>query len=218
MGRILGFFLPKEPRFFELFQKQSQTLLDASREFHFFLKKYNSLENGKKTQIIRRLGKLESLGDTQSREIIELLHESLVTPYDREDVHTLTVLLDDILDSIDGTSRKMVMYRIHRIPKTLSGQADTFLEMAETINSAIANLESLEEAQKMCTKIYALEHKADKLYEDSISHLFNGGFKEKEKAVIEVIKFKDIYEEMENAFDKGKTLADIVQTIVVKHG
>lgn len=216
MGKLLSFFLPKEPRFFELFQKQSGTLLIASKEFHFFLKNYNSIESEKKTQIIRRLGKLESLGDTQSREIIELLHESLVTPYDREDVHALTVLLDDILDSVDETGRKMIMYRIHSVPEMLSGQADSFLEMAETINSAIANLESLEEAKKMCTKIYELEHRADKLYEDSISHLFNGGLKEHE--MIDIIKFKDIYEEIENAFDKGKALADIVQTIVVKHG
>ena len=217
MNNIIGFFLPKETKFFELLEKQSLTVLDSSEEFHSFMKNYNSITEKKRAASLASITKLENKGDRQTYEIIGLLDKSLITPFDREDIHSIAVALDDILDIIDGTARKFLLYKIKKVPKRLMKQADLIKEMVKKINSTMEHLHNLNEAKKHCEELYAIENKGDTLYEESISELFDGLEKNKTQ-VCEVIKLKDIYEGLEDAFDKGKDLADTIQEIVVKHG
>jgi hypothetical protein len=217
MNNIIGFFLPKETKFFELLEKQSETVLEASDEFHSFMKNYNSMNEKKRAASLASITKLENKGDRQTYEIIGLLDKSLITPFDREDIHSIAVALDDVLDIIDGTARKFQLYKIKKVPKRLMKQADLVKEMVKKINSTMKHLYNLNEAKKHCEELYGIENKGDALYEESISELFDGLEKNK-SMVCDVIKLKDIYEGLEDAFDKGKDLADIIQEIVVKHG
>lgn len=217
MHKLVAFFLPKETRFFDMLSEQSETVLKTSKEFHQFLKNYNTLSSQSRVRIIRKIGRLEIAGDRQSGEIIELLNNSLVTPYDREDIHSLTVLLDDILDLLDQAARKMLLYKMDSLPIAASKQADSLLELARVTHAAINRLHKLQEVKKHCAELYALENKGDSLYEDAISQLFEG-FSSNNNSVLDVIKFKELFEDLENVFDKGKDLADAIQAIVVKHG
>src|SRR3989344_3696811 len=167
MNRIIGFFLPKETKFFELLEKQSLTVLEASEEFHSFMKNYNSMNEKRRAASLASITKLENKGDRQTYEIIGLLDKSLITPFDREDIHSIAVALDDILDIIDGTARKFLLYKIKKVPKRLMKQADLIKEMVKKINSTMEHLHNLNEAKKHCEELYAIENKGDTLYEES---------------------------------------------------
>jgi predicted phosphate transport protein (TIGR00153 family) len=217
MNRLVSFFLPKETEFFVLLEKQSSTILKASKEFHDFVKGFSSLDEQQRARFIRRIGKLESLGDQQSQEIVDLLHKSLVTPYDREDIHELTVRLDDVIDLLDSTTRKLLLYKVRRIPHSMLKQADLVQEMTKTLHAAMRDLNHLEKLKPHCDSLLAIEHRGDVLYEDSLSRLFDG-FETNGETVLDVIKFRDLHGQLENIFDTGKRLAETIRTIVVKHG
>lgn len=217
MNRLVSFFLPKETEFFVLLEKQSSTIQKASSEFYGFVKNFSSLNEQQRTRIIRRIGKLEGVGDRQSQEIIDLLHKSLVTPYDREDIHELTMRLDDVLDLLDSTSRKLILYKVRRVPQSMLKQADLVRELTKTVYAAVCDLNQLERLKHHCEELYRIEHQGDALYEDSLSRLFDG-FETNGETVLDVIKFRDLYGQLENIFDTGKHVADTIRTIVVKHG
>ncbi|PIU21231.1 MAG: hypothetical protein COT15_03390 [Candidatus Diapherotrites archaeon CG08_land_8_20_14_0_20_34_12] len=211
MNRVISFFLPKETKFFDMLNKQSETVLEASEEFANFLKEYDSLNDHKKRQIIEKIKKIEDKGDTQTYDIIECLNKSLVTPFDREDIHELAGLQDDILDLIDENARKLILYKIDKIPTLMKKQAELIYELVKKIHITINNLTKLKEAKRLCEHIYSIENKGDTLYEDSISQLFENN------NAIEIIKFKDMHEGLEEVFDKGTEIADIIQAIVIKY-
>ena len=217
MNRLIEFFLPKETKFFHMWARQSGLAFAASKEFHSFVKGYNSFSEQQRGRAIRKIGKLESLADVQTQAVIDLLHKSLVTPYDREDVHELTILLDDVLDYIDDAARKLVLFRIKSVPPVMVKQSALISGQVKLIDEAINSMQEHKALLDYCDKIYELEHRGDVLYEDSISSLFNGEGKNA-KSANEIIKFKDIYEGLEKIFDKGKDVADTMRTIVVKHG
>lgn len=217
MNRLINFFLPKEERFFELFSLQSRILVKASDEFLELVKNYSSLPEQQREQSIRRLRKLEQKGDRQSAEIIELLNKTLIAPYDREDIHALTVTLDDMLDLLDETARKLLLYKTARIPVPMRKQAEVLHELVKKTDQTIHHLHRLDLVKKHCEDLYSLEHRGDEIFENAISGLFNGS--ETDQAdILNVIKFKDLYECLESVFDKGKDLSDTVSAIVVKHG
>lgn len=217
MNPIIGFFLPKETEFFSMLEKQSSTILEAYNEFQAFIQNYPSLSEQQRLHAIGRIGKLEGIGDAQTRDITDLLHKSLITPYDREDIHAITVHLDDVIDLIDATARKMVLYNIRRIPSPMFKQVALLLELVQAIHSTVLELHALDKMKGHCEELYRLEHRADALYEDAISSLFSG-FEKETDPVLDVIKYRDLYGQLEDIFDTGKYLADTVRTIVVKHG
>ena len=216
MSRFISFFLPKEAAFFRLLNEQADTVLESSKIFSEYLKKYSSLSKKQLNETIAEIDALEKKGDSQSKEIIDLLNTSLITPYDREDIHALTVSLDDQLDFIQETAKELVLYRIKKIPKLMQEQAVLLHKMVFTIQLAIKHLNKLPEVKKYCNEIYHLEHQGDRLFREAISELFNNH--KKNTSVLDIIKFKELYEDLETRFDKGKDLADILQSIVVKHG
>lgn len=217
MNKLIAFFVPKETEFFVLLENQSQTVLESGRVFSELISNYNKWPDAKRHHALLQIKKLESKGDDQSGEILELLNKTLITPYDREDIHALTVALDDLIDLIDETSRKLMLYKIQKVPLLLVQHADLLYDMLKTAHLAIKHLPKLEQAKKYCSELYHWEHQGDRLFEKSISELFDGK-NAKSQNVIDIIKFKDLTEDLENAFDKGKDLADTIQQIVVKHG
>lgn len=212
MRRLLGFFIPTEIKFFELLERQSANVLGASSEFSSFLANYNKSSVDSKRKSMHKIRELERKGDRHSYEIIEILNKSLVTPFDREDIHQMAVLLDDVLDLIDGSSRKFILFKVKKIPPLMAKQCRLMHQMVEKIHSATKKLEKLNEVKEYCSQIYLIESSADELYEDAISELF-----EKNGNAIETIKLKEIYETIEEVFDKCKEIADAMQEIIVKH-
>ena len=216
MHRIVNFFIPRETKFFDLLSRQSETVVETAHEFAKLVKKYDSLSEQKRAQRVTRIRKLESRGDTQSGEILDLLNKSLVTPFDREDIHALTVALDDMVDILDESTHRLVLYKVKQTPLLLQKQADVLFDMAQSVQQAIQDLPRLATLKGHCRELYRFEHKGDEMYETAMTELFD--VQAQNHQVLEIIKFKDLYEDIEAIFNKGKDLADIIQSIVVKHG
>src|SRR3989338_6042975 len=134
MNPIIGFFLPKETEFFSMLEKQSSTILEAYNEFQAFIQNYPSLSEQQRLHAIGRIGKLEGIGDAQTRDITDLLHKSLITPYDREDIHAITV----------------VLYNIRRIPSPMFKQVALLLELVQAIHSTVLELHALDKMKGHC--------------------------------------------------------------------
>lgn len=216
MNRLIQFLSPREHRFFELLAKQSATVEKASDQFSELLENYAKLSAPKRESIVREIRKLEIEGDEQSGAVIELLNKTLVTPYDREDIHALTVVLDDLLDLLDEIAHQLILYRVDRLPPHLIAQARAARDVVVIVRRACHQLEKLEELKRRCRELYRLEHEGDRLFERAIGDLFlNAG---KKNGVMELVKYKDLYEHVEKLFNKGKDFADTLQSIVVKHG
>ena len=116
MKRVLNFFLPHERRFFEMLASQAEVAKEASEEFSAFVLHFNGSSTEKRQKAAKKIKEIESEGDLITHEIIEGIHKSFVTPIDREDIHQLAVLIDDLIDIINEAAQFLLLYRLEEIP------------------------------------------------------------------------------------------------------
>lgn len=209
---ILKFFVPKDHSFFPLFEEVAGILNKASQ----LLKLLMATENfGEREPIIKQIKSAEHDADDITHKIFQRLNKSFITPFDREDIQGLASSLDNVIDTINGTSQRISLYK----PKTLM---PVFGEMAEIIVQTSKEIEfslhGLKNAGKnkdkiiqSCININSLENMADDLYHSGISSLF-----EKEGDTNELIKKKEIIETLEKTVDKAEDVSDVIKTILVK--
>jgi hypothetical protein len=156
---------------------------------------------------------IEHRGDVQTHEIIKKLNKSFITPFDREDIYSLSAALDDILDLIDGSAQRFVMYNVEASTPEARELAFLILQGAEAINRALHVIGGrLEPIADYCVQINAMENEADRVCREAVSRLFD-----EEKDPIQLIKWKEIYETLEKATDKCEDAANILESVVVKN-
>ncbi len=212
MKRVINFFMPKEDVFFDLLTNQAKVVCKAGTVFGKFLRDYDDLSLAQKKKRLKEIVKIEHEGDKLIRETIRLLNKSFITPIDREDIHRLTELLDDLIDSIDDISQKLLQYEIKEIPRDLLSLSAVSLNSLQEVHRAVSCLKKPDSISVHLRKIHDLEDEGDKIYYDAITALFK-----KEKNALEIIKRKDLYEGIEDLLDKTQDVARIVEGIVVKH-
>jgi uncharacterized protein Yka (UPF0111/DUF47 family) len=148
-----------------------------------------------------------------THDIIKKLNKSFVTPLDREDIYALSAALDDILDLIDASAQRIVMYNVEKPTPEAKELAFLILKSCQTIDKAVALLGGkLEPIAEYCVEVNALENEADRVCREAISRLFD-----EEKDPIQLIKWKEIYETLERATDKCEDAANILESVVVKN-
>ena len=201
-------FLPREEKFFELFGEQAGVLHEAAEVLTRMMEGASQgLAEG-----ANEIKKLEHRGDTMTHDIIVRLNQTFITPLDREDIHGLSSRMDDVLDLIDASATRMVLFKI-------SEQRPAAIELARILRRATAEILSavpniLEKREKLlehCQEISRLEHESDTVSRAAIAQLF-----EEEKDPITLIKWKEMYEVLEAAVDKAEDVADILESIVLK--
>jgi predicted phosphate transport protein (TIGR00153 family) len=209
---ILKFFVPNDTSFFPLFEEGAGILLKASA----LLKTLMVSETMEQREMVsKQIKAVEHEGDELTHRIYQQLNKSFITPFDREDIQALASALDDVLDYINGASQRINLYK----PKAIF---PPFIEFAGIIHAAAGELEQLlhglkdavknkEKIVQGCITINTLENKADDLYHNGISDLF-----EHEKDTIELIKNKEIFGTLEKAVDKAEDVSDIIKTILIK--
>ena len=144
---------------------------------------------------------------------IRKLNKSFITPFDREDIYSLAASLDDIIDIIDSATQHIIVYHIDRITAEAKELGFIILKACQTVEKAIDVLEKHpKQISDFCVEINSLENEADRVRSDAISRLFN-----EEKNPIVLIKWKEIYEELELVTDKCEDAANILESIVVKN-
>ena len=202
--------IPREPKFFDLFEKDVENVATAARELASLFDNYNNVP-----QRVARLTELEHQGDYITHQIMEQLHRSFVTPLDREDIVTLTERLDDVMDFIEDAANSMLMYRIEQPTTRAREMAFILMGVIDELVKAIPLLRHRSQMSDMlrhCVEINRLENEADGILRFALAELFDG------IPIADVIKWREVYEHLENAVDMGEDVANVLEGVVLKHG
>lgn len=200
--------LPREDQYFDMFSAMSAKIQEAAGVLV-------DMMDGKVEdfdQASKRIKDIEHECDEITHGITTRLNRSFITPFDREDIYTLSVALDDVCDYIDAAARASVMYGITDANEYIKDLARIIHELSMEINSATALLKDGKGMSRHLLEIQRLENDADEVYFKAIAALFKNA-----TDPIEVIKYKELYEILENATDRSESVANIIESIVLKH-
>lgn len=211
LDRIIQVLLPHDETFFSFFEESTQNLLKAAE----ILKLLPTATERERESIVRRIHDIEHDGDSTAHKIFAELNTTFVTPFDREDIHRLASALDDVLDYLDGSATRFVLYKIKECPPGLSKLIEILYDSINELNKGIPLLRDFKKAdllQKVLQKVNEYENEADSVFEIAIAELF-----EKEKDPIQIIKLKEIYVGLETATDKCEDAANVLEALLIKH-
>ena len=206
---MLSRFFPKDFNFFKLFEEQVSCAMDAARFFKEVVSR-----DGVSEDTLSKMGAIEHEADEVAHTIIEQLNKTFITPIDREDIHTLTTQLDDIVDMINTIMSRMRIYGISGVNKNLVEFACVIEQSVQAVAQAIGGLRNIKNVKAVfdaCVEVNRLENVGDTIRDRVLMELF-----ESQKDPIEVIKWKDIYQDAETVLDVCEDVAHIVDSIMVK--
>lgn len=209
---LLKFFLPKDKVFYSLFEQASQNLESIAGKL---VKCVNEPDYNNRASIIKEMQDLEHQNDELTHIIFMELGRNFITPFDREDIHSLATSLDDVADYIYATGKKINFYKVDPNDSGILKMADAIQEAVLAVNAAVKELRNLKNTQKIieCViKINAVENQADDLFDLSIEKLFDSDIDAKS-----LIKKREIYQIMEVATDKCEDVGNVIESIVVKY-
>jgi hypothetical protein len=203
-------FFPKDEKFFDLLERASMNLSKGAKAFRNMLQDYTDIEHK-----VRHIKDLEHEGDIITHEIFDKLNRTFITPIDREDIHKITSEIDDVLDYVLGTADRMLLYKVKVPTPQATKMVDILITAIEEMGKAIHSLKDLKRSRRTldyCIEINRLENEGDSIHRSVIADLFSDG-----KDPVEIIKWRDIYNHLENAIDKCEDVADAIESIVVKN-
>jgi uncharacterized protein len=210
---IFSKFSPKEPKFFPVLKEMTGVMLTASELMIECVKKG---DHESATDYYFKIKEQERKGDELSNKIFDQLNSTFITPFDREDIHTLSNRLDDVIDFICGCSKKIMLYNPEELPGAAENMANYIRDGAITIGKAVDELDVLKKDPKQiaeyCRELHDIENKADDVYDHFINDLFQS-----ERRTIEIVKLKEIMGELEKATDAAESVGKIIKTIIVKY-
>ena len=203
-------FIPKEESFFGLFKQLSEILVNASQLLVEATGRIELLPEHAK-----RIERLEHDGDQVTHEVMTRLNKTFITPIDREDIHDLTTALDDVLDLIEATTERFVLYKVTGMTPQAKEIAKVIQQQVQEIHVVIPKLSHMRHQPIMehCIEINRLENAGDRLLRDAFVALFEGS-----PDPIACLKWRELYELMESATDKCEDVANVIEGIVLKHG
>ncbi len=205
--------MPKEERFQALLERDTENLLQAVR---VFVEIANSTSRETREVKAVELKAIEHAGDQVTREIFEALNSTFITPFDREDIRSIAMDLDDVLDSLEGVAQHLVLFELTESEEALRLFANILLGMAEQIQIAMRlvwDLANEKQIQTAIVRISELENQADSLYATVIANLF----KLDGRHPVEIMKWKVVYDGLEEACDLCKDFTHILGNVVVKN-
>jgi predicted phosphate transport protein (TIGR00153 family) len=203
-------FLPRDERFFDLFTKVAALNVSAAQHLTDLFK----VEGDKRAYLVESIKRLEHEADALTHEVITRLDRSFITPLDREDIHLLASRLDDIIDRIDGTARRVQIFRPGPAPQGIILIAEVICRSTEQILEAVRVLDGSKAPVVIaaCTQVKKLEEEGDFTYHEWLGRLF-----ESERDPISLIKWKEIYDTMEKTLDQAEDVANVLESIAIKH-
>lgn len=200
--------IPKDIAFFEMFQKAAHNMIEGTRLLKEMVEHYHD-----PAEYAKRIKEVEHVGDSITHDIALKLNQTFITPIDREDIHGLASALDDILDMAEAVADRFVVYKVPKPTEAAVRLADILYQSAVSVADGIDQLgKGHADMKDCCVKVNSLENEADRVMRDAISGLF-----EREKDPIEVIKWKEIYENFEEGTDRCEDVANILERIALKH-
>jgi predicted phosphate transport protein (TIGR00153 family) len=208
---MFGRLLPKEGRFFDLFNAHAAQVVRAAHELSALMQDFENRE-----QHARAIDEAEHAADRITAETIRLLHKTFITPLDRDHIHQLVNAMDDICDLIQDTTETLTLYDIRRITPEAARLADIAVKCAERVQEVVGLLakqdDNVEALTKTCEEIDRLESDADRVLRSAMSRLFR-----EEQDVRELIKLKEIYELLEAVTDRCEDVANLAEGISLEN-
>lgn len=202
-------FLPKELNFFDLFEKQVSYAVDAANYFKELVTK-PSVDDAS----LKKIQDIEHQGDEVAHFIFEHLNKTFITPFDREDIHALAKELDNISDMVNTIASRLKIYKLSPTDKNLAEFAVVICDSVNAVASAVKGLRNLKNSKIVmthCVEINRLENIGDAMRDSALAELF-----EKAKNPIDVIKWKEIYEDAETVLDICEDVTHAVGAIILK--
>jgi uncharacterized protein len=200
--------IPREESFFDLFEEMANKVQQGADALLDLLKDYSDLD--------RKAGRvldIEHEGDELTHEVMRRLNTSFITPFDREDIHRLASNLDDVLDHIEATAEYLQLHKIQEPLPQMVSLAGTLAQAAAHTAAAMPGLRKMKNLDSYWIEINRLENEGDRAYRRTIAELFSGDYK-----AMDVLKWKDIIEEIETAIDRLEDVANTIEGIVLKQG
>jgi len=201
--------MPKNDRFFDLFEESARNFVRAADLLKELMDKCEDVE-----EMVRQISELEHHGDNITHRIMAELHGTFVTPIDREDIAQLAHRMDDVMDFIEAAAMRMMLYDIEKPTERAKELADILVRVTSETSKAIPRLRRRSELSHMrehCIEINRLENEADDVRRSALAELFRDRVE-----LVEVIKWQEIYEHMENAVDSCEDIADILEGVMIK--
>jgi uncharacterized protein len=205
MARIS--LVPQKREFFALYSQAARNTVEISRLLVRLLEEFPA--DG---DLLRDIKELEHEGDRLTREVVDLLNRTFVTPFDRDDMYQLAGALDDICDHVDEAAGNIVGYGVQGIRPQAKEQAHVILRSAEKLREAVDRIEGFKDSSRQLHELRDLEDEGDRLNREAVAELFHT-----ETDAIAILRWKDIHEQLEEAVDACENAADVLEAIVVKN-
>jgi uncharacterized protein len=199
--------LPQKREFYVLYSRAARNAVEIARLLVRLLNEFPA--NG---DLLRDIKELEHEGDRLTRELVDLLNRTFVTPFDRDDIYELASALDDICDHIDEAAGNISGYGVTEIRQAAKDQAQVILRSTEKLREAVERLEGFKDAERQLHELRDLEDEGDRLNREAVSQLFKT-----ETDAISILRWKDIHEQLEEAVDSCENAADVLEAILVKN-
>lgn len=211
INSIFQFLVPKDKKFFPLFEQATQNLVLLAETLH-------EAVNAPKEQrevLFRKIEELENIIEDITHKTNLELSRNFITPFDREDIHALITAIDNVADYLYGAASRMRLYQVEKITKSIRKLTEITLENCQLISMAIADLKDMKNLKgivEICKRINKLENKSDNVFDKAVADIF-----ENETDAKNIIKYKEVLSALETATDKCKGVANVLESIAVKH-
>jgi len=202
--------MPHEGRFFTYFTEHAGLVVQGAAELKAMMDDLGQAEGR-----ARNIKTIENKADTVTHQTIQLLHQTFITPIDRDEIHRLITKMDDILDLMEDVSQSVFLYDIRKIPDEAKRLAEICVVCAGEVKAAVELLDNMgnaEKIMKICAEIDRHETSADQVLRSAMAKLFRS-----EPDTRELIKLKEVYEHLETVTDKCEDVANIIEGIVLEN-
>ena len=212
LNNIFQYFIPKDKKFFPLFEQDSANLIKLGQKL---VEAVNTDDLTLRKSLFKDIEDLEHVGDEITHQIHLELSKNFITPFDREDIHHLASAIDDIADYIHGSASRMNLYNVTIITPPIKELADLILQGVQELDKAIRELRDLKNIRTIadsCVRINSIENQADFVFDTAVGQLFDY-----EKDAVNLIKYKEVLSALETATDMCEDAANVLESILVKH-
>ena len=207
---MFGRFLPRETSFFDFFEQHASLTIEGTKEFLSLVTTGANI-----SAKCRRISDIEHETDTITHRCVEALHKTFITPIDRDSIHRLITRMDDVMDYVEAAAERIELYELTVMTNDVRDLADVLHRSAMQVEQCVRGLRTLKDSQqtlKLCIDINRLENEADAILRRSVARLFK-----EEKDPVTIIKWKEVYENLENASDRCEDVANIIEGVILEH-
>ncbi len=199
--------LPRDEKFYDMFTELAKRLTASATLLHELFKSPSELDAK-----VSKIKGLEHEADNLTHDIIDRIDRTFVTPFDREDIHALASELDDVIDLIDGTARRATIFRIQKTRPAAVVLAEVLSRAACCVEEGVRDMKDAKHVYAISERLKVLEEEGDAVYHDAMGALFAEG-----GDALEVVKWKDLYDKIEDALDQCEDVGNVLQSIALKN-